>query len=36
MEGITEEDLAASQAPAFPPVPVDVGLVRLRFRRGAA
>src|SRR5690349_1920235 len=34
MEGITVEDLAASKAPAFPPVPVDVGLVRLRFAPG--
>src|SRR5215210_3299535 len=34
MEGITVEDLAASEAPAFPPRPVDVGLVRLRFAPG--
>ena len=34
MEGITVEDLAASEAPAFPPGPVDVGLVRLRFAPG--
>ena len=34
MESITVEDLAASEAPAFPPVPVDVGLVRLRFAPG--
>ena len=34
MEGITIEDLAASQTPAFPPGPVDVALVRLRFEPG--
>jgi hypothetical protein len=34
MEGITVEDLAASEAPAFPPGPVDVALVRLRFAPG--